>query len=62
MDQIYLWVDCLSINQADAGERHDQIHMMGHIFQQAYAVFGWLGDVNHDLENVLPRLIDAWDA
>ncbi len=42
-DAEYLWVDSLSINQADSVERSAQVRMMGDIYSSAQTVAVWLG-------------------
>jgi hypothetical protein len=42
-----LWADALCINQADPGERHSQVSMMGDVYRSASRVLVWLG-VNED--------------
>lgn len=42
----YLWVDAISINQADLVERSAQVKIMGNIFEEARCVHVWLGEEN----------------
>ncbi|KAK4220574.1 heterokaryon incompatibility protein-domain-containing protein [Podospora fimiseda] len=39
----HLWIDALSINQADTHERNSQVRMMSDIFSRAESVVAWLG-------------------
>jgi hypothetical protein len=39
-----LWVDALSINQADTAERQHQVEAMAKIYKQASKVLSWLGE------------------
>ncbi|KAK3984277.1 HET-domain-containing protein [Cladorrhinum sp. PSN332] len=39
----HIWVDALSINQADTRERNGQVRMMADIFSRAESVIAWLG-------------------
>lgn len=50
---VYLWIDQISINQADLHERSHQVQMMSHIFKRATQVIVWLGFHDH------PRLVDV---
>ncbi len=45
---IYLWIDSLSINQADLHEKNQQIRLMREIYQNARNVVVWLGDEDED--------------
>jgi hypothetical protein len=38
-----LWVDAVSINQANIEERANQVRQMGRIYTQARGVIAWLG-------------------
>jgi hypothetical protein len=40
----WLWVDQLCINQDDDVEKHEQIQLMGQIYQAAKSVVIWLGE------------------
>jgi hypothetical protein len=40
---LYLWVDALSINQGDTGERNHQVSQMRAIYSEAQQVVAWLG-------------------
>lgn len=42
-DQRPVWIDAISINQADIPERNRQLQMMPHIYSRADAVLIWLG-------------------
>lgn len=39
-----LWIDAVCINQADMGEKTQQVRLMKQIYSQATSVFVWLGD------------------
>ncbi|KAF2631323.1 HET-domain-containing protein, partial [Macroventuria anomochaeta] len=41
-----LWIDALSMNQADIQERNHQVQIMGKIYSTAVGVIVWLGPVN----------------
>ena len=47
-----LWVDALSINQTDLGEKAQQVAMIGKIFQQSVRVLAWVGEHSDDSELV----------
>jgi hypothetical protein len=38
-----LWIDAISIDQANSAERVHQVHIMDKIFSRAKSVFVWLG-------------------
>ncbi|ORY11122.1 heterokaryon incompatibility protein-domain-containing protein [Clohesyomyces aquaticus] len=42
----YLWIDALSLNQADDVEKSHQVQLMGEIYQQAKKVLFWMGEEN----------------
>lgn len=44
VDSIFLWVDQVCINQADTGEKEQQIPLMGLIYTHATNTVIWLGD------------------
>ncbi|EPE25147.1 hypothetical protein GLAREA_11728 [Glarea lozoyensis ATCC 20868] len=44
----YLWVDALSINQADKDERNEQVAYMRTIYQKTSRALIWLGDSIHN--------------
>lgn len=50
----WVWIDAISINQADQTERSSQVSLMGDIFSFAQTVYVWLGKpdehANHSLE------------
>ncbi|KAJ4404328.1 hypothetical protein N0V82_010523 [Gnomoniopsis sp. IMI 355080] len=53
-----LWVDAVCINQADTGERNEQVAMMTEIFRLATVVLMWVGE-----ETELTRAaFDTFDA
>ncbi|EGS17430.1 uncharacterized protein CTHT_0067560 [Thermochaetoides thermophila DSM 1495] len=41
---ILLWIDTLSINQADMSERNSQVLLMGEVYRNATSVLSWLGE------------------
>lgn len=43
-----LWVDAISINQANVGERNHQVAQMRSIYSKATAVIVWLGEEGED--------------
>ncbi|KAI0444708.1 HET-domain-containing protein [Xylaria telfairii] len=43
----YLWIDAICLNQADEGEKAQQIPVMGRIFGEAKVVHIWLGPEDH---------------
>lgn len=43
-DPQILWIDALSINQADNAERSQQVRLMGDIYRSASGVVAWLKD------------------
>lgn len=43
-DGLVIWIDALSINQADLDERTRQVELMGQIYQSSKTVFIYLGD------------------
>ncbi len=53
-----LWVDAVCINQGDLQEKNHQIQIMRPIYQQAFAVFAWLGEADDDTHLAM-QLIDA---
>jgi hypothetical protein len=42
-DTVAVWIDALSINQADTLEKNHQVHLMGSIYRQARHVIIWPG-------------------
>ncbi|KAI3579715.1 heterokaryon incompatibility, partial [Fusarium oxysporum f. sp. albedinis] len=43
IDNSFLWIDQICINQSDIDERNHQVPIMGNIYRKAYRVFVWLG-------------------
>ncbi|KAE9363214.1 hypothetical protein N431DRAFT_306353, partial [Stipitochalara longipes BDJ] len=41
-----LWVDALSVNQADLKEREQRVKLMTRIYTQARTVIGWTGEAS----------------
>jgi hypothetical protein len=50
-----LWIDAISINQADTEERHLQVQQMRHIYSHAHRVIVWLGNAPNHLDVVFHR-------
>lgn len=48
----YLWIDAISLNQADEIEKAAQVPLMGQIYQQARTVHVWLGPDHGDANAV----------
>ena len=48
-----LWIDAISINQDDLAERGRQVRRMGRIYDNAYAVYSYVGPSEDDTENVV---------
>ncbi|KAF2722431.1 heterokaryon incompatibility, partial [Polychaeton citri CBS 116435] len=42
-EPVYVWLDCVCINQADNTERGHQVSLMKDVFTQASKVVIWLG-------------------
>jgi hypothetical protein len=53
----YLWIDAICINQANVDERGQQVQIMNEIYQQAHAVWVWLGPASHD-SNLAMNVMD----
>ena len=51
-----MWIDIISINQTDDGERSEQVKMMAAIFESATSVLIWLGEMNNDIGNSIHLL------
>ena len=45
---LHIWIDAISINQANVQERNSQVSMMGDIYKHAFTVRIWLGHATHD--------------
>ncbi|KAK9422927.1 putative Heterokaryon incompatibility domain-containing protein [Seiridium unicorne] len=52
MDNRFLWIDALCINQSDDLEKGHQVNAMGRIYSQATCVYVWLGKGNADTRKV----------
>jgi hypothetical protein len=52
-----IWIDAISINQANVQERNSQVSMMGNIYRRASVVRIWLGLATHDYCTALRVLI-----
>jgi hypothetical protein len=48
-----LWVDALSVNQADLKEREQQVKLMTRIYTQARIVIGWTGEASEDSDEAV---------
>lgn len=44
-----LWIDQVTISQADEEEKSQQVNLMGDIFKYAARVLAWLGEVDDDM-------------
>jgi Heterokaryon incompatibility protein (HET) len=51
-----LWIDALSISQADLQEKAQQVQMIGEIFKGAQRVLAWVGEHADESENVFDEL------
>lgn len=54
----YLWIDALSIDQANTEERNDQVKMMGRIYKDAENVVVWLGPPSPDTDLAMDLFAD----
>jgi hypothetical protein len=48
-----LWIDAISINQDDVAERGRQVRRMGQIYDNACAVYSYIGPPDNDTEDVV---------
>ncbi|KAM0417194.1 hypothetical protein ACHAPT_012831 [Fusarium lateritium] len=55
-EAITLWIDQICINQADNGERSEQVGLMGSIYSRAEQVLAWLGPPGDGSD----ALMNAW--
>lgn len=55
----YLWIDALSIDQSQVGERNHQVGMMGDIYSRAECVIIWLGHCSNEQRDGLEDFFDA---
>ncbi|KAH8587991.1 heterokaryon incompatibility protein-domain-containing protein [Bisporella sp. PMI_857] len=55
-----IWIDAISINQADLQERNSQVSMMGGIYMGAFAVRVWLGHETDDSGDAIRALLALW--
>lgn len=53
----WLWIDQISIDQSNQGERNHQVKMMGSIYSTASGVIAWLGTCNSDQTKLLEYVI-----
>jgi hypothetical protein len=56
---LFLWIDAISINQKDDGEKSSQIPLMRSIFETATATIIWLGEGLDDSAKAF-RFLKAW--
>lgn len=54
----YVWIDALSIDQANAEERNRQVRMMGRIYKDAENVVVWLGSAKDDSDFAMEMFAD----
>jgi len=52
-----LWIDALSIDQANIHERNHQVRQMGDIYKKASCVLVWLGEKSEDSDEALDLLV-----
>jgi hypothetical protein len=59
-----LWIDAVSINQADLSERSSQVQMMASIYSLASTVIVWLGPGDKDDEETIRSMTKPhrWEA
>ena len=55
----YIWIDALSIDQANTEERNHQVRMMGNIYKNAENVIVWLGLAKDDSDLAMKTLADS---
>lgn len=53
-----IWVDAISINQADKEERGFQVQLMQRIFSRAALVISWIGSVEDDTAEAVKFLLE----
>lgn len=53
-----LWVDALSVNQADLKEREQQVKLMTRVYTQAKTVIGWTGEASDDSDQAIEFIRD----
>ena len=51
-----IWIDQISINQADIPERNSQIRLMKRVYEGADQIIIWLGDPREHVESALVRI------
>ena len=51
-----LWIDAISIDQRNNGERNEQVKRMGKIFSFAQRVVVWLGESTHNSDKAMETL------
>lgn len=57
--KLTIWIDAISIHQADEDEKAYQIQLMGHIYSQAETVYVWLGTGNARSDRAISYLARA---
>ena len=57
-----LWVDAISINQANAAEREDQVFIMKSIYTNAQKVLIYLGEPNETTPSAIQLLTEIYQA
>jgi hypothetical protein len=59
-----LWIDALSINQADVSERSSQVQIMSSIYSLASTVVVWLGPGDKDDEKTILSMMEPrhWEV
>lgn len=62
LEDFYLWVDALCLNQKDLEEKSRQIPRMENIYNSAERVYGWLGENEDDDDEDVKEAIAAANA
>ena len=60
--QLPLWIDQICIDQSNAVEKSQQVHLMRSIYQRATNVYIWLGPASDDSDDAIAHLEDADEA
>ena len=61
-NNLWLWVDALSIDQSNMQERMHQVRIMSRIFIGAERVFIWLGPTNNQVDDLMQWFISGCDS